>query len=107
MLYIIRYGEELKLLLQCRKSSLCTVSFDFTGSLLTEEGEGFSVCVFLPICIIQLSTFLFFSFFSFYLFHHFHLYLHLLYLLVSVLPVDTSPITHIHTTCLDFTTFVN
>jgi len=45
MLYIISCGEEHKLLLQCRKSSQCTVSFDFTGSLLAEEGEGFSVCV--------------------------------------------------------------
>ena len=41
------------------------------------------------------------------LLHHFLLNLHLLCLPVSVLPVETSPSTHIHTTCLDFTTFVN
>jgi len=41
------------------------------------------------------------------LLHHFLRILHLLYLLVFVLPVDTSPTTHLHTSCLDFTTFVN
>ena len=104
-MYIIRCGEG------AQEAFCSVVSLVYVLSHLSllevcwrKERRVFSVCVYLPICIIQLPTFLFFPFFFL---HHFLLYLHLLYLLVSVLPVETSRSTHTHTPCLDFTTFVD
>jgi hypothetical protein len=98
---------------QCRKSSLCTVSYDTTHDTITLEicwlrkgkrqrRRCVCVCVCVsPICIIQLSTSLVFSFsFSYITFISIPTSC---ILPVSVLSVETSPVTHIRTPLLGHT----
>jgi hypothetical protein len=119
MLYIITDGEQWyvgvrwppnKFSLQCRKSSLCTVSYDMILLGICWQRKrriGSSVCVcngqFVSLNFqihILLFLLLFITFISISI-------PNLLYPTVSVLLVDTSPFTHIHTPLLDCSPFVN